>query len=156
MAPIHADERNRAIPATGRGWSQSIDEEAGERPLVHLANTHGEVAVADTPGTAHMAIDRHIVRRVGEDQSGYLFPKKPFIGIGVPRVPANEPMAPEGPKVPRSAHRGSVTLVVRDCVFGRRIGASERAISGFVEHNLGLGERKSSKLYIEIKIDETL
>src|SRR5262249_27319174 len=72
MAPIHADEGNRAIPAAGRCRRQSSDKEAGERRLVHLANTHGEVTVADAPGPAHMAIDRHIVRRVGEDQSGYL------------------------------------------------------------------------------------
>jgi hypothetical protein len=32
----------------------------------------------------------------------------------------------------------------------------ERAISGLVEHYLGLGERKSGELQVEIKIDKTL
>src|SRR5262249_12767533 len=156
VAPVHADERSRAVPAAGRCRRQTIDKESGEGPSVHFADTHGKVTVADAPGPAHMAIDRNIVRRVGEDQSGYLLPKKPFIGIGVPRISADEPMPPEGPKVSRSAHRGSVTLIDRDRVLSCGVGAIERALSGFVEHNLGLGERKSGDLDVEIKIDETL
>jgi len=95
---------NRAVLAAGRCRRQSGDEEAGEGRSVHLANTHGEVAVADAPGAAHMAIDRQIVRRVAEDQSDVLAAKKRCIGIGVPRVAANEPMPAEGPKVSQPAH----------------------------------------------------
>src|SRR5262245_10827706 len=71
---------NRAVLAAGRCRRQSGDEEAGEGRSVHLANTHGEVAVADAPGAAHMAIDRQIVRRVAEDQSDVLAAKKRCIG----------------------------------------------------------------------------
>ena len=69
MAPVHADEGNRAVLAAGRRRRQTIDKETGEGRSVHLADTHGEVTVADAPGAAHMAIDRNIIGRVGKVQS---------------------------------------------------------------------------------------
>jgi hypothetical protein len=41
-------------------------------------------------------------------------------------------------------------------ILGRRIGALNGALAGFVEDDFGLGERKSRRLDVEVEINETL
>jgi hypothetical protein len=72
--------------------------------LVHFADTHGEFSVADVPGAANMAVNRHIVRWVREDQMDAFIAEQRCIGVCVAGITANEPMAPQCPNVSRSAH----------------------------------------------------
>ena len=65
--------QTKAMDAVGsyspRETSKTVAEEGGELGLAHLAGSHGELAVADPPEPADMAVDRHVVGRVGEDES---------------------------------------------------------------------------------------
>src|ERR1700730_9513401 len=87
----------------------------------------------------NMAVNRNIVRRVSEYQVDVFVAEQRCIGVCVAGVTTNEPMAPQDPKVSRSAHSRSITLIRRDLVLGCRIGAVDRAIARFVDYDFGLG-----------------
>src|ERR1700732_2482209 len=65
-------------------------------------------------------------------------------------------MAPQDPKVSRSAHCRSIIPMRRDLVLRCRIGAVDCAIARFVDYDFGLGERKSGELDVKIEINKTL
>ena len=53
-------------------WPSVSCKKAGELGRGHLPDAHGELAVADAPEPADMAVDRHVVGRIGEDEVGAL------------------------------------------------------------------------------------
>ena len=66
MAPVHADEGDGAIGAVGADLFEGGREEGRELVFRHLARGHRELGVLDLPESRHVAVDRHIIRRVGE------------------------------------------------------------------------------------------
>ena len=55
-------------------WSarfrKAVRQEGGELGPRHLARGHGELAVLDLAGVPDMAVDRHVVGRIGEHHPG--------------------------------------------------------------------------------------
>ena len=70
MAPVHADEVESAVHTVPGEEPEGARQELGELVLVHLARGHREFAMVDRTKPADMAIDRHIVWRIGEDHGG--------------------------------------------------------------------------------------
>ena len=68
MPPVHADEGDGAVLGGTGGIAERLLQEAGELLPAHLARGEGEVAMVDGAETADMAVDRHVVGRVGEDE----------------------------------------------------------------------------------------
>jgi hypothetical protein len=72
MAPVHADEVDRAVGAEGREVLGSLAEKGSEGRLVHLPRGHRKWAMVDGAEAAHMAVDRHVEGRVAEDHTSAL------------------------------------------------------------------------------------
>ena len=70
VAPVHADEGNRAIAHHPRQVRQRLSEESGELRLAHLAAGKGEFVVLDRTQATDVAVDRNVVGRIGEHQIG--------------------------------------------------------------------------------------
>src|SRR5690348_14581018 len=70
MAPVHADKGDSAIPAGSSSVPQGLAKEGSKGLRRHLASAHRKLAMASAAQAADMAIDRHVVGRVGEDQVG--------------------------------------------------------------------------------------
>src|SRR6202521_5418376 len=66
VAPIHADEVERPVETEPGEEPESARKELGELGLVHLARGLREFAMVDRTEPPDMAIDRHIVWRIGE------------------------------------------------------------------------------------------
>ena len=64
VAPVHADEVNRAVARDVGTGAEAIGEERAERFVGHFAGCHGELPVP-APGIG-VAIDAHVVGRVEE------------------------------------------------------------------------------------------
>src|SRR3984893_17316954 len=72
VAPVHAEEVDRAVGAEGREGLGGLAEKGNEGRLVHLPRGHREWAMVDRAEAAHMALDRHVERRVAEDHTSAL------------------------------------------------------------------------------------
>ena len=121
--------------------------------LRHLAGAHRELAMADPAGAADMAVDRHIVGRVGEDQVDALAAEQPLVVLAPAGVAADQPVTAEQPEV---AHVGDGRLAHRrDEVLGRlcavRVGVP-RGIQGHVD----LSQAEAGEFDLEVEIDQRL
>ncbi len=135
MAPIHANERDRTVPAGRCREPKSIEQETRELLPIHLPHAHRKVAVADAPQAADIAFDLNIVRRIAENQIDAFIPKDRRIGAGVARISTKEFVPPEYPKIARARNRWPVVPIGRDYFFDRGIrtlGALSRASSATI------------------------
>lgn len=78
-------------------------ERTGQKPnelgRTHLARRHRELAVMDRATTADVAIDRHVVRRIAEDQRGFLSIHQDSVCALIQRAAAIDAMRAEYPEV---------------------------------------------------------
>ena len=100
VPPVHADEVDRAVAAEGDqiGEGRAIGTRVNSASR-HLARGHGELAMADLAEPAHVAFDRDIVGRVGEDHLGLLAVHQGGDHVGIERIAADQPMRPKPPDV---------------------------------------------------------
>src|SRR5277367_1518195 len=70
MAPVHADEVHRARSAKSMQEAKSGGQKSDELFLAHFACRHGKLAMMERSLAAHIAVDLHVVRRVGENDVG--------------------------------------------------------------------------------------
>jgi hypothetical protein len=68
VAPIHANERDGAIPGACDRVAERLAQECGERLGRHLTRCHGELAMAGLAQAADVTVNRDIIGWVGEDQ----------------------------------------------------------------------------------------
>ena len=61
--------------------------------------------MADRAQPADMAVDRHVVGRIGEDEIGPLVLPSALEARGSPRVAAKQAMAPEEPEIAATRDR---------------------------------------------------
>src|SRR5271170_2192979 len=95
MAPVDADEVQRAVDAECSEVAESLAKKAGEFGSIHLARGHREGSMVDRAETTGMTIDRHIVGRVGEHQRRALLAQQRYESRGVERAAAEHAMATE-------------------------------------------------------------
>ena len=124
MPPIHADEVDRAVEAVRGEIGEGRRQESCELLARHLARRHGELAMADLAEPTDIAIDRDVVRRVGEDHFGLLAVHQGRDVSWIERVAADEPMWPEPPDVARAAARSGTSPDQEDvlCRIARLLG----------------------------------
>src|SRR5438045_5237301 len=70
MAPVHADKVQRAIDAECDEVAEGLAEKGGEFDPGHLPASHREGAMMDRAEPARVAVDPHIVGRIGENHRG--------------------------------------------------------------------------------------
>jgi hypothetical protein len=99
-----------------------------------------------------MAVDRHIIRRVGKDHFGPILAKQQVIGADVERAAAQQTMRSQSPEIIRARHRRR--RHVGDVVFGA--GRLPRRLGGFVERDVDVGCREAGDLDIEVELDQPL
>ena len=95
MPPIHEDEVQRAGLGDGRHRAEHRPEEVGERDARHLAGGHRELAVAAARGD--VAVDAHVVRRIGDDRAGAIAVEEPGVVALAARVAAQQAVRSERP-----------------------------------------------------------
>jgi hypothetical protein len=104
VAPIHANEVDRAIDrATGRMAKRS-PEKLLEFRRRELARRHFEIGVLDLAQARDVARDAHIVRRVGEHHVRLVGPQHLGIALIAQCVAAMQAMTVQNPKVAHLGH----------------------------------------------------
>ena len=73
MAPIHANEVDRAGNGECREIPANLTEKGGEFGTIHFARSHRERTMVDRAEAAGMSVDRHVVGRVSKDHRGTFF-----------------------------------------------------------------------------------
>ncbi len=66
---------------------------------IHLAGRHREFPMAGLSASTDVAMDRHVVGRIGKSGAGSLRAKEPAIGFGVQRVAAQNLVTSQQPKI---------------------------------------------------------
>jgi hypothetical protein len=104
-----------------------------------------------------MAIDRHVVGRIGEDQVGSLALHQAREGLGILRVAADQAVAAEVQTSPRSVTISSGEMS-RDFVLLLSLAAAgaARALLGVIDDKIDLGQREARELDIEVEVDQAL
>ena len=70
----------------------------------HLARGHGELAVLHRAGAADMAVDRHVVGRIGEDHLRQVAAEQPLVASSASSAsPQISRCSPRMPEVARTA-----------------------------------------------------
>lgn len=121
----------------------------------HLADAHGELAMADAAEPADMPIDRNVVRWIGEEEVGTLTLQQAIEGLTVAGIAAQETMTIGEPQVFLLGHRRAGIDQRRYFVF-RRFLRMNRSLPRFVEHKINLGGGEAGDLHIEFEIDKGL
>ena len=111
--------------------------------------------MADAAEPANMAIDRNVVRRIGEQEVGTLALQQAIEGLTAAGITAQETMTTEEPKVLPPGHRRA-RIGQRGYFVFRRVLRMSRGLTRFVEHQINFCEGKANNLHIKIQIDECL
>lgn len=130
-----------------------IAQERSKLALAHLARSKGELAVLDRTEPADVAIDLHVVGRIGEDKVGLLAPHQGLEVDMAARVAAQEPVPIELPEIALSRD-GSATGK-HDGVFGL-IAALGISLTGFVDDEVNLGKAEPGELDLEVEFNQRL
>src|SRR3990167_3516346 len=72
VAPVHANESDCSVLGDRRSIRQSGPQKFRELFACHLARRESELSMAGLAQTRRMAVDRHVVGRVGENEVGGL------------------------------------------------------------------------------------
>jgi hypothetical protein len=130
-------------------------QEAGEGFGRHLADPHGELAMADPAKPRDMAVDRHVVGRVGEDEIRPFIPHQHGEDGPVPGIPADQAMAAEAPHVAGPRDGGRRIAGCKGDVL--RLGRTVRgALMSLLENDVDLGGGEAGELDVELDVDEAL
>src|SRR5262249_14676789 len=146
MAPIHAYERNGAVARMGCGMSERLLQEVGECFDRHLADPHGELAVANATKARHVTIDSKIKRRIREQEVRPFVPHQEVEDALVSSIPANQTMPTKTPYIagPRDGccwiTNGEGDLILR---LGR---TARRALARLIEYDVDFGRREAGHL----------
>src|SRR5437764_8745789 len=80
VPPVHADLMDRTINGIlGEALKHRL-QECRELDLAHLAAAHGKIAMANATETADVAVNRHVVRRIREDEFGLGASEQALVG----------------------------------------------------------------------------
>src|SRR5262249_12406346 len=99
VAPIRADKVDGAARAVAREEREHALQEAAELCFAHLPAGHGKLAVHDGALAADMALDGHVIGRIGEHHLRGTALQQPLIARRLERIAAQQAMAPERPEV---------------------------------------------------------
>jgi hypothetical protein len=105
VPPVHAHESDRSVPTAVRRGAQGLHQERGEGVPRHLAYPHRELAMAHPAEAADMAVNRHVVWWIGEDEVDLLGSKKRLIIGRPPCISTDQTMTPELPDVSHPTDR---------------------------------------------------
>ena len=97
MAPIHANEVDRAGTAEGRKILAGLGEKRGESRPIHLSRSHREGAMVNRAETAGVTVDRHVVGRVGEHHCGAFLAHQGGEACGIAGIAAQDAVGTEKP-----------------------------------------------------------
>ena len=145
---------NGAIHAVGGKLLECGPQEGGKLRLAHLPGRHRELAVPDTAEPADVAVDPHIVGRVGEHHFGALAGHERLIDGAIECIAAQQAVCPKDPQVTSSRYRGTRDRRIRDLVFRTRRLALR--LGSVVQHDVDVGGGKTCELDLKAKIDEGL
>jgi hypothetical protein len=153
VAPVHTDERDGSIAHLTRDIAEGVSQEDRKLLPAHFAACECELAVADGAEPAHVAVDRHVVRRIGEYEVRPLLPHELRHVGSISRVTAEQAMPSEYPKVVRAADGLPPACGNRILRFidGVRI-----RIAGVIQHEVDLGQAETRDLHVEVQVDEAL
>ena len=126
VAPVHADEVDRAVAGDAGALGEHGGEEALKLAAAHLARGHRELAVGDLAEAADMAVDADVVGRIGEDELHLLPPlahsetKQLVIALGLDGIAAVEPVLAHDPEHAGPRDGSRIRIDFRNMI--RRVG----------------------------------
>ena len=85
--------------------TQGVVEEGLEGVCAHLSGRHGELAVLDATAPADVALHRHVIRRVGEDDGRQGLAHQLVVACPVQGVAAEQAMGAQPPEIARPGDR---------------------------------------------------
>jgi hypothetical protein len=96
---MHANKVDRAVDGIGRSMTERGTKEHLELRLGHLAAGHREVLVLNRAESGHIARDRNVPRRIGEDRLRPLVAEKPDVALRGQSVATEQAMIAKRPKI---------------------------------------------------------
>ena len=128
-------------------------QKVGELLAAHLAGGQGEVAVLNGAEPADMAVDRHVVGRIGEDQVAALSGHE--TGVTSSDDPRRRTAAGDDPGARDRLGGSRPSPEARDEVFraGWRLG---RSLPRLVEDEIDFGQREAGEFQVEVEVDKRL
>jgi len=151
MAPIDTDEVDRAVDGVAGEVGEHGCQKARELGLAHLARGKGELAMLDGAEPANVAVDLHVVGRIGEHHLGAVAIKQKRVGRGIHRIATDETVTPDPPDIagardgrPQGGSRHGVRRVIV------RLGTAKQEV------DLGHFEAGDGNVEIEIEARQVL
>jgi hypothetical protein len=99
MPPVHAYVVNRTIATMRRQIGECRGQERNELVARHLARGHRKLPMPDLAQPAHVASDRDVIGRIGEDHFGLLALHQGGNHGGVECIATEEPVGAELPNI---------------------------------------------------------
>jgi hypothetical protein len=153
MSPVHRDKVDRAISAVSGKVGEDTRQESSELGLAHLAGRHGELAVLDRAQAANMAVDLHVVRRVGEDHLRPHAPEQVGIGGRGSGIPTDEPVPADLPDIAQSGDGRTALIDIGDLVSGIRLARHNGCRAKLADQDVDLRHRKAGDRHLEVEVE---
>src|SRR6185312_10329780 len=118
MAPIRADEMDRPVKAMRHKVARDPFEEGDVLGGVHFAARHRKFAMLNLAMPASMAVDGHVIRRVGEDHLRLGTSHQRGEGLWPRSVPAEHAVTATLPQIVGAADRWRRLIDCRHLVGG--------------------------------------
>lgn len=153
MAPVHAHERYRTVAHHVGNIAEGLAEEPGELRTTHFPACERELAVPDRAQAANIAVDLHVVRRIGEDEVGLGAIHQRLEVDRAARIAAQQAMAAKVPQVARTRHGRASSK--SDSVLGL-VRAVRICLARLLYGEVDLGQAEPGQLDVELEVDHRL
>lgn len=150
MAPVHTHKGNRTILGHPRGRAEGLFQESDESFHAHLTRGAGEFPVPGLAQTAHMALNGHVIGRVGEDQVNSLSFRQPRNIRGAARVPAQQPVRAQMPQISRTRHSRPRSG------RGQRVSLAAVRARAVFQNQIDLRQGKARQVQTEFNVQQPL
>jgi len=145
VPPIHAGEANGAVLCESCNFLKRGRQEVSELLIRHFTGRHREFGMFDRAQTASVAVDRNVVRGVGEDHLGAIGSEQCHIWSAFECVPAAKQVIAEHPHIATLRNRANVGP------FGQHV----RTVIGFLDAqkdvNLSRIEAHGGEIIVDIQ-----
>ena len=150
VAPIHTDLVDRTIGRITAELGVYTGKEARKLAFAHFARGHGEFTVLDAAQARNVAINLHVIRRVGKNEFGLVVIHQQLVSRGIGGITADQDVLSKHPDITQTADRRSARLL------GHLVFRLLTFIPDTLEDDVDLGGLETRQEHIEAQIDKAL
>jgi len=125
-------------------------KEARKLAFAHFARGHGEFTVLDAAQARNVAINLHVIRRVGKNEFGLVVIHQQLVSRGIGGITADQDVLSKHPDITQTADRRPARLL------GHLVFRLLTFVPDTLEDDVDLGGSKTRQEHIEAQIDKAL